>query len=164
MTTTDLASIFAVAARGRFETFLDDPRWKTFEDGSRSIGIFFGEEEDGPAVFGYQVPSTYRFPAHFHQTHYMTVVLAGSMRVGRTWYRSGDIRAQEQGSVYGPEEAGPGGCTMLNIFGDRRGFWPSVVGADQPEYPAVDPDVLLRTVWQPGQAGAEAADGDDAPG
>lgn len=143
----DLASVFAVVARGRFETFLDDPRWLTYEDGSRSIGIFFGDEEDGPAVFGYQVPSTYRFPAHYHKTHYMTVILTGSIRVGRKWYRPGDIRAQERGSVYGPEEAGPAGCTMLNIFSDRRGFYPSLGGSEQPEYPPVEPQIHLRTEW-----------------
>jgi hypothetical protein len=79
--TTDLASIFAVAARGRFETFLDDPRWQTFED--------------------------------------------GSLRVGRKWY--------------------------------RRGFYPTLLGDDQPDFPAVVPDVLLRTVWN-----AEAHDETDA--
>jgi len=149
---TDISQVFAMAARGRFESHLDDPRWQTFPDGSRSIAIFFGESEDGLAVFGYQVPSTYRFAAHYHKTHYMSVILAGSLRVGRTWYRSGDMRMQEKGSVYGPEEAGPAGCTMLNIFADRRGFYPSLIGEQQPDFPRVVPDVLLSNVWEPDPA------------
>jgi hypothetical protein len=140
---------FAVSARGRYETFLDDPRWKRLEDGSRTIAIFFGEKDDGLAVFGYQVPPTYQFPAHYHRTHYMSVIVAGSLRVGRTWYRTGAIRVQEEGSVYGPEEAGPAGCTMINIFADRRGFYPSMLESEQTDFPEVVPDILLKAVWNP---------------
>ncbi len=146
---------FALSTRGRYETFVDDPRWRRLEDGSRSIAIFFGEKDDGLAVFGYQVPSTYRFPAHYHRTHYMSVIVAGSLRVGRTWYRTGDIRVQEEGSVYGPEEAGPAGCTMINIFADRRGFYPSLLDSEQADIPEVVPDILLHTVWNP-MAGRES--------
>jgi hypothetical protein len=154
----DPFAVFAVPARGRYETFLDDPRWKTLEDGSRTLSIFFGENADGLAVYGYQVPATYQFPAHYHRTHYMSIIVAGSLRVGRKWYRVGDIRVQEEGSVYGPEEAGPAGCTMINIFADRRGSHPSLLGQDSAEYPLSVPDILLKTVWDPTEGRELSAD------
>jgi hypothetical protein len=137
---------FSPVARGRYETFIDDPRWRAKEDGSRTLSIYFGDEEDGLAVFGLEVPPTYKFPAHYHKSHYLTIILRGSMRVGRTWYNPGDIRIQEKGAVYGPEEAGPDGCLLLNIFSDRRGAYPSLLGAAI-DYPTIVPDITLRHVW-----------------
>jgi hypothetical protein len=147
-----MSDAYSASSRGRYETFIDDPRWQEHPDGSRTVSIFFGEEDDGLAVFGYHVPSSYRFPPHFHQTHYMSVILAGSLRVGRKWYRNGDFRMQEQGSVYGPEEAGPTGCTMLNIFADRRGLYPSLLSDTEPQAAEMTPDILLCNIWSPRNA------------
>ena len=98
------------------------------DDGTRFAGFFLGDGEDEPAVFPMEVTANYRFPVHYHKTHYMSIILRGSLRVGKKWYRPGDIRLQEKGSVYGPEEAGPEGCYMLNIFADRRGYFPTLLG------------------------------------
>ena len=142
-------------ARGRFETSLDDSDFTTMEDGTRTAAFFLGDGEGDPAVFAMEVTSNYQFPVHYHKTHYMTIVLRGSLRVGRHWYQPGDIRLQEEGSVYGPEEAGPDGCYMLNIFADRRGSIASILGQSESRHIDIRPDVLLREVWDPVGNGAD---------
>jgi hypothetical protein len=133
--------------RGRYETSLDDPEFTVMDDGTRFAGFFLGDGEDEPAVFPMEVTANYRFPVHYHKTHYMSIILRGSLRVGKKWYRPGDIRLQEKGSVYGPEEAGPEGCFMLNIFADRRGYFPTLLDQPAQEYPAVEPHIMLSKVW-----------------
>ncbi|TPG36465.1 hypothetical protein [Mycolicibacterium hodleri] len=134
-------------ARGRYETNLDDPEFTTLEDGTRFAGFFLGDGDDEPAVFPMEVTANYTFPVHYHKTHYMSLILRGSLQVGTRWYHPGDIRLQEKGSVYGPEKAGPEGCYMLNIFGDRRGYTPTVVGEAEQEPMPFEPHVLLSKVW-----------------
>jgi hypothetical protein len=133
--------------RGRYETNLDDPDFTLTEDGTRFAGFFLGDAEDSPAVFPLEVTANYRFPVHYHETHYMSIILRGSLRVGKRWYKPGDIRLQEKGSVYGPEEAGPDGCFMLNIFADHRGLYPVVPGESAQERRPVTPHVVLRQAW-----------------
>ena len=147
-------------ARGRYETHLDDPEFTVLEDGTRFAGFFLGDGEDDPVVFPMEVTAGYRFPVHYHKTHYMSLILRGSLRVGKKWYGPGDIRLQEKGSVYGPEEAGPEGCYMLNIFADRRGFYPTLLDEPDQEYPAVEPHIMLSRVWN---ALAEQAERGAAP-
>lgn len=147
-------------ARGRYETHLDDPEFTVTEDGTRFARFFLGDGDADPAVFPMEVTADYRFPVHYHKTHYMSVILRGSLRVGKKWYGPGDIRLQEKGSVYGPEEAGPQGCFMLNIFADRRGFYPTLLGEPSQDHPAVEPHILLSKVWN---ALAEKAEPGAAP-
>ncbi|SNQ48992.1 hypothetical protein FRACA_2980006 [Frankia canadensis] len=148
-------------ARGRYETNLDDPEFTTMEDGTRFAAFFLGAGPSDPAVFPMEVTANYKFPVHYHKTHYMSVILRGSLRVGKKWYGPGDIRLQEKGSVYGPEEAGPDGCFMLNIFADRRGYVPSILGEPAPEEVDVPPHVLLSKVWN-ALAETESAEGESA--
>ncbi len=151
-------------ARGRYETWLDDPDFTVDAEGGRWAGFFLGDEEDGPAVFPMEVTANYRFPIHYHKTHYMSIILRGSLKVGTKWYKEGDIRLQEKGSVYGPEEAGPEGCFMLNIFADRRGFIPSLLGAPDDAPPIhVEPHILLSQVWNALATAPEEAATSPAP-
>ena len=43
---------------------------------------------------------------------------------------------------------------MLNIFADRRGYFPTLLDQPSQEYPAVEPHIMLSKVWN---ALAEAA-------
>ena len=89
----------------------------------------------------------YAFPWHYHRSHYVSVIVRGSIRVGTHWYHPGDIRLQERGSVYGPEEACPDGCSMINVFADRRGFHPSLLDADGRQELGLDPHITIRQSW-----------------
>jgi hypothetical protein len=143
-------------ARGRYEARFDDDDWSTMEDGGRFTMFFFGRQEDGLMVTPYWMPPGLRAPMHYHRTHYMTIVLQGCIRVGTKWYWPGDMRLQEHGSVYGPEEAGPEGCYMLNIFADRRGAQPSLLGELAPPDTSgsssegnTNAHIVLERVWNP---------------
>jgi hypothetical protein len=133
-------------ARGRYETKLGDPDWVKYPDGSESAIFFFGDEEDGLAVAPYYVPPTYTAPVHYHKTHYMSFIVSGTLTVGKTTYGPGDIRLQEKGSIYGPEQAGPDGCYMLNIFADRRGALPTFLGGEEMDA-EITPTLVLRHIW-----------------
>jgi hypothetical protein len=134
-------------ARGRYETNLDDPEFTALEDGTRFAAFFLGDGEGDPAVFPMEVTADYQFPLHYHKSHYISIILRGSLQVGKRWYKPGDIRLQEKGSVYGPEKAGPEGCFMLNIFADRRGYTPTLLGEPEPESVQIEPHILLSKVW-----------------
>ena len=136
-------------ARGRYETSLDDPDFPVDPMGNRFAALYLGDEADGPAVFPLEVGPDYKFPIHYHRTHYMSIILRGSLRVGKRWYKPGDIRMQEYGSVYGPEEAGPEGCYMLNVFADRRGCFPSLLGEETPEPIDLPAFIQLSKTWTP---------------
>jgi hypothetical protein len=73
--------------------------------------------------------------------------LAGLAPGGQEVVRPGRYPAAGEGIVYGPEEAGPEGCFMLNIFADRRGFYPTLLGEPAQDHPAVEPHILLSKVW-----------------
>ncbi len=49
---------------------------------------------------------------------------------------------------------------MLNIFADRRGFYPTLLGEPAQDNPAVEPHIMLSKVWN---ALAEAAESAPAP-
>ncbi len=49
---------------------------------------------------------------------------------------------------------------MLNIFADRRGIYPTLLGEPDQEYPAVEPHIMLSRVWN---ALAEQAERGAAP-
>lgn len=137
-------------ARGRFETAPTDEGWRTNPDGSRTVVVALGDEVDSPAVTPYEVPPGFTAPPHRHDSHYASVILRGSLRVGRRWYGPGDIRFQERGSVYGPEEAGAEGCLMLNIFADQRGMAPWLATEADPPERRITPDLVLRATWSRG--------------
>ena len=84
-------------ARGRYETNLDDPEFTVMEDGTRFAGFFLGDGADHPAVFPMEVTAGYRFPVHYHETHYMSLILRGSLRVGKKWYGLGEYPAAGEG-------------------------------------------------------------------
>jgi len=114
--------------RGRIDFSVDDPRMYSGdprgEDESSARGcMFFLDGYPGTTCVSIaHYPPGHSEPAHAHASDYMAVILRGSYEVGRRVYREGDIRIQEAGSVYGPSEVGPEGCTQLVIFANPAGM------------------------------------------
>jgi hypothetical protein len=46
---------------------------------------------------------------------------------------------------------------MLNIFADRRGYFPTLLDQPSQEYPAVEPHIMLSKVWNALADAPEAA-------
>jgi hypothetical protein len=78
-----------------------------------------GDDPHGPVMTITVLPPETVYAAHFHETDYVSIVLTGSVRVGRSWCYPGNVRLQEAESVYGPLVSGPEGCRIVNFYGDR---------------------------------------------
>jgi hypothetical protein len=116
MTTSNSMNIPARAGRTDFS--FDSPELKAAGVG----GVFMGDDPHGPLVWFQELPPNIVAPAHSHYTDYLTVVIEGSLRVGRKWYGPGSVRIQEAGSVYGPSLVGPDGLKVMVVFTDRLGM------------------------------------------
>ena len=102
---------------GRIQFSISDPKLKDPYFGVTKFE--FGESENGPLMVILVIPPDIEFAPHYHNTDYYTVVMKGALKVGNTWYTEGDVRVQDDGSVYGPIWSGHDGCTTLNFYGDR---------------------------------------------
>lgn len=113
-----VTSNLALTKRGGRTSFtIDEPKLREQFFGFTKFE--FGDDPHGPLMVVQVIPPDLDFASHFHDTDYCTVVLAGSLRVGRTWYRAGHLRVQDAGSVYGPIRSGPDGATVVSFYGDR---------------------------------------------
>jgi hypothetical protein len=135
------------AGRGRYETEFGDAEFTERPDGSRVALFALGDGPTDPVAFALELGPNYTFPWHYHRSHYISVIVKGSIRVGTRWYHAGAMRLQERGSVYGPEQAGPEGCWMVNIFADRRGFHASMLDVDGSQVLEHAPHLTLRRSW-----------------
>jgi hypothetical protein len=102
---------------GRIRFTLDEPRLARQFFGLTRFE--FGDDPHGPLMVVQVIPPDLEFAAHYHDTDYCTLVLEGSLRVGRTWYTAGPFRVQDAGSVYGPSRSGPEGCKVVSFYADR---------------------------------------------
>ena len=88
-----------------------------------------------PIAIVAQYPPNAMLPSHHHATDYMSIMVEGSMRIGKTWHERGSIRIVRQDTRYGPLLAGPEGCTVVDVFGDRTAFMPTgITEEDMKEY------------------------------
>src|SRR5437016_6199126 len=79
-----------------------------------------GEDPEGPVVgFLVDKPNA-EYAAHYHNSDYVTVIMEGSVRIGRKWYRPGSVYVQDGGAVYGPSLVGPEGVKAIVFFARRR--------------------------------------------
>lgn len=84
-----------------------------------------GERDDpeAPAVVVLEMPSGYVLFRHAHLCHRFEVVLKGSMRAGDRVLVPGDTMTAAPGEFYGPHEAGPDGCTTVEVFSSSEGVY-----------------------------------------
>ena len=102
---------------GRISFTIDEP--KLAEQFFGFTRFEFGDDPHGPLMVVQVIPPDLDFATHYHDTDYCTLVLKGSLRVGRTWYDPGHFRVQDAKSVYGPTRSGPEGCSLVSFYGDR---------------------------------------------
>jgi hypothetical protein len=79
--------------------------------------LVLGDESDAgaPQINYIKWPPHLQVDPHSHDRAYCEIILAGSQRVGKTWYHPGHARIVNAGTGYGPLQAGPDGCTFLVI-------------------------------------------------
>lgn len=141
---------------GRTSFTIDEPKLREQFFGFTKFE--FGDDPHGPLMVVQVIPPDLDFASHYHDTDYCTVVLAGSLRVGRTWYRSGHLRVQDAGSVYGPIRSGPEGATVVSFYGDRSALPDQFTrDADQRRYDELMPAALAAYAAMNGAVGAGQA-------
>jgi carboxymethylenebutenolidase len=87
--------------------------------------ILLGDDEDGPSVAVVELgPGIPEDEPHFHNSAQVRIFISGSLRIGTTWYKAGDMRVQQAAIPYGPELVGPDGCVQVLFWSDRRGMFP----------------------------------------
>ena len=102
---------------GRFDFDFSEPK---LVDGAGAV--FLTDEPDGPLAMFITLPGDTESPAHSHNTDTITVVIEGSLRVGKKWFGPGSIRVQEKNSIYGPSMTGPDGLKAIVFLADRNGL------------------------------------------
>jgi hypothetical protein len=86
--------------------------------------------EDGPWIVQIRFEPNAVVPVHWHKCDTVYLIHEGSMSFGPDaagndkMYRAGDIRWVRAGYYYGPETAGPDGCTFT-LIGSAGDLWPS---------------------------------------
>lgn len=128
------------AAHWRFHTRWDDPTldWET-KPSSRSAMLDIGDatDPDRPIVIVVEYPANRVVPAHHHDTDYLSIIVKGGMKVTGKPHEVGSMRFTGSGTVYGPLEVGPEGCTVIDVFLDRSGcipVFPAREGVTQEEH------------------------------
>jgi hypothetical protein len=121
------------AIQGHIDSSFDDDRWMLASGGSgvRLNFWFMGDDPDGPvvtcAVYPPNPDGRENAPAHSHSSDTIRIVVEGRFKVGTKWYEAGEMRIQEAGRIYGPEEVGPDGCKQIVIFEKRSSMFPNYV-------------------------------------
>jgi hypothetical protein len=85
------------------------------------------ESADPPAVLVIDAPAGHVVPRHSHDCHRFETVARGSLHVvddgnERTLHPR-DVMISEPNHVYGPNTAGPDGCTLYEVFSSLRGAY-----------------------------------------
>lgn len=92
----------------------------TFDELQHSTFAVLGDDPEGPAV-GFLVDEPdVEYAAHYHEADYVTVIMEGSVRIGRTWLHRGAVYVQDAGAPYGPILVGPEGLKAVVFFTRRR--------------------------------------------
>lgn len=111
-----------VPAHWHHDTSWSDIPEETLPSGvrMRSYRIGMPGDEGAPTVFRVTFPPGMVVPVHTHACDYSEIIESGAQRVGRTWFRPGDIRVVKAGTYYGPIEVGDEGATVMLIFRDGQ--------------------------------------------
>lgn len=107
-----------MAGRGHQDIFAEDMAWN--EGASPGIRYARFALEDGNAAAPMVIVSRFapgeQVEAHTHGCNYLEYIIEGEQTVGKTRFRSGDVRLVSGGTGYGPIVVGPQGCTVLIVF------------------------------------------------
>lgn len=79
------------------------------------------DRDDIPVATLVQMPPEYALPHHAHSCAILMVVISGSLYVPGRILEPGDVLEAGPNEFYGPEVAGPGGCTRIEFFAELTG-------------------------------------------
>lgn len=104
----------------------DDARQEAVEtiSGVRSVQFPLGDPESDatPVANLVEFPAMFPLPRHTHDCDVFMIVVKGSMYADGKIIRPGDVMTAKANELYGPEVAGPDGCTRVEFFGAMSGL------------------------------------------
>jgi len=105
-------------------SYLDTSDFPTIPFGLKQKRFTLGEEGDGtrPLLLVTHFPPHAVLPRHFHGDVFMDAVVAGSSKIDGIWHEAGTVRWFPAKAMYGPVQAGPDGCILLEFYVDEPGF------------------------------------------
>jgi hypothetical protein len=82
------------------------------------------DDPDRPLLLITRFPPNVKLPRHYHGDVFMDAVVMGSSRFGEDggWHHAGTVRWFPAKAMYGPVEAGPEGCTLLEFYVNAAGL------------------------------------------
>jgi hypothetical protein len=100
-----------------------NPRLLEMMAKARSTHFVLGDPSDDeqPAALVLQIPPGYGLPYHAHSCDIVMIVIAGSLYTPAGVLGPGDCQQAAAHEFYGPEVAGPDGCTRVEFFAALRG-------------------------------------------
>lgn len=107
-----------MSARGHTDIFAHDIEWRPGTDPGVTYARFPMDpgNPQAPLVILSRFEPGSRVAAHTHDTNYFEYIIEGEQTVGKTTFRTGDVRQVTGGTGYGPIVVGPQGCTVLIVF------------------------------------------------
>jgi anti-sigma factor ChrR (cupin superfamily) len=88
------------------------------------------DSPDSPAVVLLDLPPGYVLFRHAHICHRLEVVVNGSLKTEGRILEPGDTMTARPGEWYGPNVAGPDGCTTIEVFGSLDGVFRVLAESD----------------------------------
>jgi anti-sigma factor ChrR (cupin superfamily) len=109
-----------MSGRGHRDIFAGDIEWRPGSDQGVRYARFPLDEANpaAPMVILSRFEAGAQVPAHTHAANYFEYIIEGEQTVGKTTFRTGDVRLVNGGTGYGPITVGPHGCTVLIVFED----------------------------------------------
>ena len=109
-----------MSGRGHRDTFAADIEWRPGTDRGVEYARFPLDAANpaAPMVILSRFEPGAEVGAHTHAANYFEYIVEGEQTVGKTTFRTGDVRQVKGGTGYGPIKVGPHGCTVLIVFED----------------------------------------------
>jgi hypothetical protein len=92
--------------------------------GLKQKRIVLGDEgdESRPILYLTHFPPHAVLPRHYHGDVFVDAVVQGSSKIDGEWFEAGTVRYFPSKAMYGPIEAGPDGCILLEFYVSQPGF------------------------------------------
>ncbi|MBV9661750.1 MAG: hypothetical protein JO337_11390 [Acidimicrobiales bacterium] len=105
-------------------SYLDTTGFDTIPFGLKQKRFRLGDEGDParPLLLVTHFPPGAVLPRHYHGDVFMDAVVAGSSNIDGEWHEAGTVRWFPAKAMYGPVQAGPQGCVLLEFYTDDAGF------------------------------------------
>ena len=111
--------------------FSESSEWPQLTTGVKALVALLGDPVAGPVLLLLQVdPETAAMPSLLLETEVLTVVVAGSCRIGGKRFGRGDIRLQHSDHPSQEITAGSNGASLAMIIGDRRSLTTGMAAAE----------------------------------